>query len=112
MKYYIEAFKKYAEFTGRTSRKGFWMFVLISLIISIIISFLDTAFGLDYSSDRGVLSDLYSLAVLIPSLAIGVRRMHDTDRSGWWILFPLVNLIMFTQKGTNGDNKHGHPAQL
>lgn len=109
MEWYITVLKKYAEFSGRARRKEFWMFILINVIISAVLSLL----GADF------LGGLYSLAVLIPSLAVGARRLHDTGRSGWWqliYLVPLVGLIVmivFTaQEGAAGDNKYGSNPKL
>ncbi|WP_433168765.1 DUF805 domain-containing protein [Kribbella sp. CA-247076] len=117
MQWYIDVLKKYAVFSGRARRKEYWMFVLFNVIVSIILSILDRALGLTYgsgASQSGWLSTIYSLAVLIPSIAVGVRRMHDTNRSGWWILInliPCVGFIWFivlaAQEGTAGDNQYG-----
>ncbi|MFE2302443.1 DUF805 domain-containing protein [Streptomyces sp. NPDC059445] len=88
MHWYIDVLKKYATFSGRARLQEYWMFTLISSLIYIAliavgISVLDTA----------ALAAVYELAVLIPSLAVSVRRLHDTDRSGWWLLFALVPLV-------------------
>jgi uncharacterized membrane protein YhaH (DUF805 family) len=113
MQWYTDVIKKYVEFSGRARRKEYWMFVLISFVISIILSMLDRIIGTQ-SANFGVLSGLYSLAVLLPSLGVAVRRLHDTNRSGWWILLGLIPivgaiiLIVFTVlEGTVGDNKYG-----
>ena len=99
MHYYIEAIKKYAVFNGRSSRKEYWMFVLFNFIISFGLTLID--------SNNTILSDIYNLAVLIPSIAIGVRRMHDVGKSGWFLLIPIYNFILTLTKGTEGDNKYG-----
>lgn len=72
--------KKYAQFTGRASRKEFWMFFVVNLGISVLV-------GLTRIQ---ILATLYSLAILIPALAVAVRRLHDTNRSGWWLLVGLI----------------------
>ncbi len=115
MNWYIEVLKKYAVFDGRARRKEYWFFVLFNVIISIVLAVVDSAVGL--SSDAGnvgVLGGIYSLAVLIPSIAVTVRRLHDTERSGWWILIAFVPfvggiiLLVFTVfDGTPGPNKYG-----
>jgi uncharacterized membrane protein YhaH (DUF805 family) len=116
MQWYIDVIKKYAVFSGRSRRKEFWMFVLFNAIIGIILSIIDRAIGTTYggSANQGVLNSIYSLAVLIPSIAVGVRRMHDTNRSGWWLLINLVPcvgwiiyIVFAAQEGTAGDNQHG-----
>lgn len=107
MNYYLNALKKYAEFSGRTSRKDYWMFFLINFIISIIINIIGNALGWDYKEDGNILSYIYNLALLTPSLATAVRRLHDADYKGWWILFPIVDIFMLAQKGTPGPNRFG-----
>ena len=90
MNWYLGCWKKYAEFSGRARRKEFWMFVLFNFLVSIAVGIVDGILG-----TNGALGGLYSLAVLIPSLAVAARRLHDTDRSGWWQLIALIPLIGF-----------------
>jgi uncharacterized membrane protein YhaH (DUF805 family) len=87
MHWYLQVLKKYVVFEGRARRTEFWVFTLISFIISLVLSILDNMLKL------GFLDSIYSLAVLLPSLAVTVRRLHDTDRSGWWILIGLVPVV-------------------
>jgi uncharacterized membrane protein YhaH (DUF805 family) len=116
MQWYTDVLlKKYAQFSGRARRKEFWMFVLISTIISIILSFIDRLIGTGYSNGSGgLLQSIYSLAVLLPTIAVGVRRMHDTGRSGWWVLINLIPcigwiwyIVLAAQEGVAGDNQYG-----
>lgn len=112
MNWYLHVLKNYATFSGRARRKEYWMFFLISALISIVLTLLDILLG-TYSVEyeAGLFSGLYSLLILLPSIAVVVRRLHDTDRSGWWILISLIPLIgvlvlfVFTcldsQPGTN-----------
>ncbi len=79
---YVGVLKKYAMFDGRAKRAEFWMYVLVSLIIGYVINLLSHS-----------LSSLYSLAVFVPSIAVGARRLHDTDRSGWWQLIGLIPVL-------------------
>ena len=113
MNYYIEVLKKYAVFTGRARRAEYWYFVLFNLIISLILAIID---NIIWGSQNGmmVLSGLYGLAVLIPSLAVAVRRLHDTGKSGWWILIALIPvigaswlIILFIYDSNYGDNRFG-----
>ena len=111
MKYYIEALKRYVDFDGRTSVRGYWYFVLFNFIFSIGVSIFGAAMG-DYN---GFLSSLYTLGLLLPTIAVGIRRFHDINKSGWnmfWLCIPLVNialmLIWFTQKGDKGRNRYGN----
>jgi len=83
MNWYLEALRKYAVFSGRARRKEYWFFTLFNVLISIILAFIDNMIG-TFSSETGVglLGGVYSLAVLVPGLAVSVRRLHDTDHSG------------------------------
>jgi uncharacterized membrane protein YhaH (DUF805 family) len=94
MSWYLEVLKKYAVFSGRARRKEYWMFALINFIITLVLIVIDLLIGtFSPQAGFGLLEGLYSLAVLIPGIAVTVRRLHDTDRSGWWILIGLIPLI-------------------
>ncbi|MEV6414281.1 DUF805 domain-containing protein [Kribbella sp. NPDC051718] len=116
MQWYTDVIKKYAEFSGRARRKEYWMFVLFNAIIGIVLSIIDLVIGTKFGPNDsvGVLSGLYSLAVLVPGLAVSWRRLHDTGRSGWWYLINLVPcvgwivfLVFAIQEGNAGDNAYG-----
>ena len=115
MNYYIEVMKKYAVFTGRARRKEFWMFTLIYTLIFIVLSVVDGIIGTGAMLfETGLLSGIFSLVSLCPSIAVTIRRLHDIDRSGWWILIGLVPiagvivLIIFAAKdGQPGSNQYG-----
>ena len=96
MQWYLEVMKKYAVFSGRAQRKEYWMFFLFNIIISVaigfVLGFIGGVLGIGTALSNPA-SIIYSLAVFVPSIAVGVRRMHDLGRSGWWILFPFVNLV-------------------
>lgn len=94
MQYYIQAFKQFADFSGRTNRKGFWMFVLFHIIVSLVIVGIDSMTG-SGKAGTGMLSTIYSLAVFIPALSISVRRLHDVGKSGWLILVGFIPVIGF-----------------
>lgn len=94
MSWYIAVLKAYAEFGGRAGRAEYWYFVLFNILVSIGLSVALGLLGAMAGSDAlGSLSGLYSLAVLVPSVAVGVRRLHDTGRSGWWMLIALVPIL-------------------
>ena len=96
MNWYLEVLKKYAVFDGRAQRAEYWYFFLFSMIISLVFVAIDIATGsFNQESGFGLLSGIYTLAVLIPTIAVGVRRLHDTNRTGWWMLLALVPLIGF-----------------
>ena len=107
MKWYVKAWKKYAVFSGRASRKEYWMFLLFNVIVAFFVGMVSAILEPATSSDQSVLVNIYQLAVLIPSISVGCRRMHDTDRSGWWLLVPIVSLIFLIEEGTKGANKFG-----
>ena len=99
---------QYAVFSGRARRSEFWWFYLASVIASVVASILDQALG------TAVLSILVGLALVVPTLAVGARRLHDTGKSGWWQLIGLVPLVgfivlivFFAQEGQPGPNQHG-----
>lgn len=101
--------ERYAQFTGRSRRAEFWWYFLANLIISVVLNIL-----VAIASIFVVLSFIYALAVLIPGLAVGIRRLHDTDRSGWWILIgliPIVGIIIlivfWATDGLPGPNQYG-----
>lgn len=79
--------KRYAEFSGRSPRAEYWWFVLFSFLVSIPAGIIDAILGIQ------IAGGLLSLGLLLPSLAVGVRRLHDLDRSGWWILAPLAVIV-------------------
>ena len=94
MNWYIDVLKKYAVFSGRARRKEYWFFFLFNLIISIILNVIDNATGtFDPETGVGILGTIYLLAVLIPAIAVTIRRLHDTGRTGWWILISFIPLI-------------------
>ncbi|HSC55435.1 MAG TPA: DUF805 domain-containing protein [Phnomibacter sp.] len=101
MNWFLVVLKKYAEFNGRARRKEYWYFTLFSTIISFGIAMVEVAVNTE------LLGTLFSLAILIPSIAVGVRRMHDVDKSGWYLLIPIYNLILACTEGTTGPNEYG-----
>jgi uncharacterized membrane protein YhaH (DUF805 family) len=113
---------QYAGFKGRARRSEYWWFVLFSLIVSIVASILDSILGTTYGpeTDRawagsnGIIGLVVGLALLLPSLAVGARRLHDTNRSGWWLLIALIPfvgaivlIVFFVLDGTPGPNRFG-----
>lgn len=115
MKYYLQAFKKYAVFSGRADRSEYWYFVLFQLIFAIAAMLLDNMLHLTFGVlPYGALYLLYALASLVPSLAVAVRRLHDINKSGWYLLVSLIPiagsiwlLVLLVTKGTVGPNKYG-----
>lgn len=116
MNWYLKVLKQYADFNGRARRTEYWMFALFNVIFTIIAAVLDSILGLKFSPEipYGFIYLIYSLAMLIPSIAVGVRRLHDVDKSGWFYLIafiPIIGgiwlLILFCTEGTPGRNQYG-----
>ncbi len=119
MKWYIKVLKQYADFEGRARRKEFWMFSLIHfLIVMALQTLMFMVGGMNPESSLGLVISgilgLYGLGVFIPSLAVSVRRLHDTNRSGWWVLIglvPIIGLIVlivfYVQDSQPGANQYG-----
>lgn len=103
-------FDNYVNFSGRASRPAYWWWFLFAILVSIVANIIDAAL------DVAIVSIIVALALFLPGLAVAVRRLHDTDRSGWWILIGLIPLIgfivllvFFLQKSDPVDNQHGPP---
>ena len=102
MQYFLDAIKnKYALFTGRARRAEYWQFFLINVIISFVLGFLAGMIKMPW------LATIYSLAVLVPGIAVAIRRMHDVGKSGWFVLIPIYNIILAATEGQRGPNEYG-----
>jgi uncharacterized membrane protein YhaH (DUF805 family) len=108
--------KRYAEFSGRSRRKEYWMFALLQLVLFVGLSIIEGILGLSgmVGGVYGPLTTLVLLALLIPGIAVSIRRLHDTDRSGWWLLIALIPLVggivllvFMVTDGTRGPNRFG-----
>lgn len=111
--WYLSVLKNYVGFSGRARRQEFWMFALFNLIIAGVL------FGIGAAIGSQFLYGIYALAVFLPGLAVGFRRLHDTGRSAWWLLIALVPffgsiaLLVFTiLEGEAGENKYGQNPKL
>ncbi|MFL5297531.1 MAG: DUF805 domain-containing protein [Phenylobacterium sp.] len=114
----FEPLRKYATFTGRARRMEYWLFWLFAVILQFVVGLLTGGFGSDPMHPAVglglIVYCLIALALFVPSIAVGVRRLHDTERSGWWLLIAfipiigaLVLLVFFLLEGTRGPNKYG-----
>ena len=109
MNWYLKVLKNYVGFEGRARRTEYWMFVLFNFLAAIVLAIFEYLLGLE-----SVLTVLYSLAIILPSLAVAVRRLHDTGRSGWWVLINLVPLVggiillvFMCLDSQEGENQYG-----
>lgn len=116
----FEPFTKYAQFKGRSTRKEFWLFCLLVVIATVFLTAIDIAIGMfDPSSGLGLLSGIFTLAIIVPSLAVSARRLHDTNRSAWWLILSfipvigtIVLVVFWCFQGTKGPNRFGESPLL
>jgi len=101
MNWYLDVLKKYAVFTGRARRSEFWYFILINFGIAVVIGIIAGMIRFP------LLSTIYSLAVLVPTIGVWIRRMHDINKSGWFCLIPFYNIYLAAQPGDVGSNQYG-----
>jgi uncharacterized membrane protein YhaH (DUF805 family) len=115
LKYYLLAFRNYAVFRGRSTRREFWWFALVNVGVNLALMWIEQSVGWgDWPGDMGPLSWIYQVAVFFPSLSLTVRRLHDRGSSGWWVLIDLIPLVgwlilllMLVDGSTPGVNRFG-----
>jgi uncharacterized membrane protein YhaH (DUF805 family) len=120
MNLYLEALSKYAVFSGRARRAEYWVFFTVNLVIYIGAIFMDSRTGsVNKFLGLGPVSGIFALIVLLPSAAVAVRRLHDTNRSAWWLLLtfipivgPLALFVLYCLEGTPGENDYGSAPGL
>lgn len=103
MQWYLKVLSNYATFTGRSRRKEFWMYALVNCLILMGLTMLSKSSAIGMTPYY-----LYSVAVFIPGVAVAIRRMHDTNHSGWFYLVPFYNLYLLCKEGDDGPNPHGN----
>lgn len=115
MDHYVNAFKKYLEFSGRARRAEYWSFFIVNMVATFALTLMDVIGG-TFSKTLGIglFAGVFSLFILLPSIAVGVRRLHDTNRSAWWLLLalvplvgPLALIVIYCLDGTPGENEYG-----
>ncbi|MEU7036302.1 DUF805 domain-containing protein [Streptomyces sp. NPDC046237] len=114
MNWYLDVLKKYAVFTGRARRQEFWMYTLFNLIAYVVVVIVDVLL-----TTAPLLTGIYALGVFLPTLAVTIRRLHDTGRSGWMILLGLIPLVgaiilivFYATEGNQTDNAYGPNPKL
>lgn len=114
MDWYLKVLRNYIGFKGRARRKEFWMFTLVNFILICVLGLVDKMLGWERAGGEGILTTLYGLLVFLPGWAVLFRRLHDTDRSAWWLLLLLIPvlgwiiIVIFNcQRGTEGENRFG-----
>jgi len=109
LEFMIMPLKRYFDFAGRSRRKEFWSFFLFYIIGMFVLGLIEGMAGLTgmVGGAYGPLTTIFYLGVIIPYIAVAIRRMHDQDKSGWFILIPIYNLILLFLDGTKGPNRFG-----
>ena len=114
MDLYFRTLKKYAVFSGRASRKEYWTFDLVYLILSYVLDTIDYLISIERNTIillcLNLLShfiSIYLVVAIVPTIAVAIRRMHDVGRSGWWSIVPIVSLVLSLKPGQIGENKYG-----
>ena len=120
MEYAILPLKRYLDFSGRSRRREYWLYFLVWTIGYYVIMYLDSALGLGgkssgyaeggsvgFQMSGGILTWVYLAATIVPNIAVAIRRMHDQDKAGWFILIPIYNLVLALTEGTKGPNRFG-----
>ena len=112
-------FQRYFDFSGRSTRAEFWWWLLFAAIANFILTIVDNIAGMMITPTLGILGALFGLVVLIPGIAITFRRLHDINRSAWWILLHLgfgigsiVLIVWHCRRGDEGENKYGANAPI
>lgn len=101
MNYIVKVLKNYANFEGRARRSEYWYFFLFNFVVSFVLGFIGGMIG------SSILSGIFALGVLIPGIAVAIRRMHDVGKSGWYCLIPIYNIILCCTEGDRGPNQYG-----
>jgi uncharacterized membrane protein YhaH (DUF805 family) len=114
MDWYFKAFRNFANFGDRARRTEYWMFTLVNVVVAFLLGIVDGIAGFGHGAGIGLLGGIYSLVVFIPSLAVTVRRLHDTNRSGWWVLVGIIPILgwlallyFLVSEGQRGGNEYG-----
>lgn len=115
MKYFVDALKKYAVFTGRARRREYWIFVFIGalvipIVIGIVLGFLMSLLGVDGATGAeyiNLVSIVYALLIITPGISVAIRRMHDIGKSGWWVIVPFLNVVYLFLDSQPSSNVYG-----
>lgn len=108
MKWYVMTITKYAQFNGRSRRSEFWYFQMFNILFASAFGFFD---GIAGNLDTLGWRHFYTLFILLPSLAVAVRRMHDVNKSGWYALIPFYSILFSCTGGTKGTNQYGENSK-
>ena len=107
-------FVKYTNFSDRASRSELWLFTLFLIILSVVIAFIESELGVAWDDGRSPGSTVFTIVTIIPAVSVAVRRLHDVNRSGWWLLlyFTIIGILLpllywFCKKGDEGVNRFG-----
>ena len=109
---YFEVLKKYATFSGRARRKEYWMFMLWNFVVAFVLGFVDGLMGWTFGDNNGYMSTVYQFAVLVPSIALCWRRMHDVNKAGPFSFIPFYSLYLSLKSGDVGENRFGSDPKV
>ena len=119
MNWYFQVLKKYAVFDGRAERSEYWYFVLFNVIIGCVLGLIEGLVGITPEADYSVLAIIYTLAVLLPTIGVSIRRLHDTGHSGGWLFINLIPFIggiilfiFFVSNSQEGTNQYGPSPKM
>jgi len=119
MNWYLQVLKKYAAFDGRAQRKEYWYFVLFNFIISLVLGIIEGLADIAPEEDYSILALIYGLFILLPSIGVSIRRLHDTGSSGWWLLLNIIPvigsiilLVIMISDSQEGTNQYGPSPKL
>lgn len=115
MEWALMPLRKYSTFTGRSQRKEYWLYILFVLVVVLVLTIIENMLGwVESESDTGALTTLFMFGILLPSIAVATRRLHDIGRSGWWqlvslipLIGPLVLLFWLVKDSDSGENTYG-----
>jgi uncharacterized membrane protein YhaH (DUF805 family) len=107
MEWFVKCLRNYAVFEGRARRKEFWMYQLYYVLLLIALTVIASIAGIADKDGNSWLTTVLELALFLPGLAVSIRRMHEVHHSGWWVLLPLWNIVLFCRAGDVGDNQYG-----
>ncbi len=107
---YVASVRNFADFKGRAGRKEFFVFMVMNLIFSLLLGYLERFAEITPPGSQGILSRIFEIVMILPTLSLSVRRLHDSGHDWWWLLIPMVNFFLMIREGNRGENQYGKPS--